>query len=95
MAHLGPSIGMGRKKIAEKKEEEKERVLERERLHHLSKFPGDRAGDFKRSKGKSSSSRQGLRIETEIEEFRQTPRGRSSPTLVTFYPKSCVVVVLP
>ena len=28
-------------------------------------------------------------------EFQQTPRGRSSPTLVTFYPKGCVVVVLP
>ena len=25
----------------------------------------------------------------------KTPRGRSSPTLVTFYPKGCVVVVLP
>ena len=24
-----------------------------------------------------------------------TPRGRSSPTLVTFYPKGCVVVMLP
>ena len=28
-------------------------------------------------------------------EFRQTPRGRSSPTLVIFYPKGCVVVILP
>ena len=34
-------------------------------------------------------------MKTGIEEFRQTPRGRSSPTLVTFYPKGCVVVVLP
>ena len=86
---------MGGKKIAEKKEEEKERVLERERLHILSKFLGDRTGDFKRSKRKSLSSRQGLYIETGVKEFRQTPRGRSSPTLVTFYPKGCVVVVLP
>ena len=30
LAHLGPSSGMGEKKRAEKKEEEKERVLERE-----------------------------------------------------------------
>ena len=71
------------------------REFERERLHLLSKFPGNRTGDFKWSKGKSSSSRQGLRIETGIEEFRQTPRGRSSSTLVTFYSKSCVVVFLP
>ena len=74
---------------------EKRGVLERERLHILSKFPGDWTGGFRRSKRKSSSSQQGLRIETGIEEFRQTSRGRSSPTLVTFYPKGCVVVVLP
>ena len=67
----------------------------RERLHLLSKFPGDRTGGFKRSKRKSSSSRQGFRIETGVGEFRQAPRGRSSPTLVTFYPKGCVVVVFP
>ena len=34
-AHLGPSSGMGEKKRAEKKEEEKERVLERETPHSL------------------------------------------------------------
>ena len=71
------------------------REFEKERLHFLSKFPGDRTDDFKRSKGKSSFSRQGIRIDTGIEEFRQTPSGRSSPTLVTFYPKGCGVVVLP
>ena len=56
---------------------------------------GDRTGGFKRSKKKSSSSRQGLCIETGVGEFRQTLGGRSSPTLVIFYPKGCVVVVLP
>ena len=73
---------------------EKERESFKERLHLLSKIPDDQTGGFRQSKWKSSSSRQGLRIETGIEEFRQTPRGRSSPTLVTFYPKGCVVVVL-
>ena len=68
MAYLGPSSGMGGRKIAEKKEEEKERVLER-RLHLLSKFPDDRTGGFKRSKRKSSTSWKGLRIETEVGEF--------------------------
>ena len=46
--------------------EEKKRELYRERLHLLSKFPDDRTDGFKRSKRKSSSSRQGLRIETGI-----------------------------
>ena len=66
---------MGEKKKAEKKEEEKERVLERE-THLLSKFPDGRTGVYRQSKRKSSSSRQGLRIETGVGEFRQTPRGR-------------------
>ena len=69
MAHLETNTGMGEKKRAEKKEEEKERVLERDRLQLLSKFPDDRTGGFKRSKRKSSSSRQGLRIETGVGEF--------------------------
>ena len=78
----------------EEKREKRGEILEY-KLSLLSRFPGDRIGDFKRSKRKSSSSRQGLRIETGVEEFRQTPRGRSSPTFVIFYPKGCVVVVCP
>ena len=41
----------------------------RERLHLLSKFPDDRTGGFRRSKRKSSTSRQGLLIETGVGEF--------------------------
>ena len=61
--------------MRKKEKEGKKRVVERERLHLLSKFPGDRTGGFRRSKRKSSSSRQGLRIETGVGEFRQTPKG--------------------
>ena len=62
----GKTDPMGKKR---EKVEEKERVLERERLHLLSKFPDDRTEGFRRSKRKSSSSRQGLRIETGVGEF--------------------------
>ena len=84
-----------RGKQKKKKEIEKESLRERERLHLLSKFLGNRTSGFKWSKRKSLSSRKRLRIENGIKEFRQTPRVRSSPTLVSFYPKGCVVVVLP
>ena len=67
---LGGTCSLNRGKTdpvgKKKKEEEKERVLERERLHLLSKFSDDRTDGFRRSKRKSSSSRQGLRIETGI-----------------------------
>ena len=88
-------IGWKRERGKEKRKPDLKREFERERLHLLSNFPGDRTGDFKRSKRKSSSSQQGVCIETGIGEFRQNPRGRFSPTLITFYPKGCVVVVLP
>ena len=90
MTHLGPNSGMGEERGAENKKE-----FERERVHLLSKFLGNRTSGFKRSKGKSSSSRQELRIETGVEELRQNPKIRSSPTLVTFYLKGCLVVVFP
>ena len=64
----------GRKKKKEKEEKKKE--FWRERHHLLSRFPNDRTGNFRRSKRKSSSSLQGLRIETGVVEFRKTPRGR-------------------
>ena len=67
---LGGTCSLNRGKTdpvgKKKKEEEKERVLERERLHLLSKFSDDRTDGFRRSKRKSSSSRQRLRIETGI-----------------------------
>ena len=49
----------------------------RERHHLLSRFPGDRISGFRRSKRESSSSLQGLRIETEVVEFRKTLKVRS------------------
>ena len=88
-------IGWERERGEEKREGDLKREFKRERLHLLSKFLRNQTSGFKQSKRKSSSSQQKLRIETKIEEFRQTPRSRSSPTLVTFYPKGCVVVVLP
>ena len=81
-------------KIKRENRKEREKKL-REKLYLLFRFLGDRIGDFKRSKKKSSSSLQGICIETGVGEFRKTPGGRSSPTLVIFYPKGCVVVVLP
>ena len=47
----------------------KEESLREERLHLLSKFLRNRNRGFKRSKRKSSTSRQGLRIETGVGEF--------------------------
>ena len=47
----------------------KKESLREERLHLLSKFLRNRNRGFKRSKRKSSTSRQGLRIETGVGEF--------------------------
>ena len=44
---------------------------------------------------KSVSPLKEFQVETENDEFRQTSRGRSSPTFVIFYLKSCVVVSCP
>ena len=65
------SLNRGKTDPVEKKKEGKrgrkrESFRERERLHLLSKFPDDRTNGFRRSKRKSSSSQQGLRIETGI-----------------------------
>ena len=62
---LDQTVGWEKKKRAEKKEEEKERFLE----HFLSKFSDNRTGGFRRSKRRSSFSRKGFRIETEVGEF--------------------------
>ena len=42
-----------------------------EREHLLSKIPADRTVGFRRSKKESFSTRQGLRVDTDLEEFRQ------------------------
>ena len=55
-----------KKKKEGKRGRKRESFRERERLHLLSKFPDDRTDGFRRSKRKSSSSQQGLRIETGI-----------------------------
>ena len=55
------------------------------KLYLLSRFPGDRTVDSRRTKKESSSSRQELQVETGIEEFRKNLGGRGfSPTL--FHP---------
>ena len=65
LAQLGPNGGMERRG----RKEHKKRKGEKKRHHLPSRFPNDRTGSFKRSKRKSSSSLQGLRIETEVVEF--------------------------
>ena len=45
--------------------------LEREREHLLSRIPADRTVDFRQSKKQSCSTRQGLRVDTDLVEFRQ------------------------
>ena len=64
-------------------------------LHLLSSFPNDQTGGSRRIKKKSASPSREFPVETGNGEFRQIPRGRSSPTLVIFYPKGCVVVFFP
>ena len=67
---LDQTGGMGEEERGrEKKEEGGRRRREREKLHILSSFSGDRTVDSHRSKKESSSSRQELRVETGIMEF--------------------------
>ena len=72
LTHLRPNIGMGEEGgwgTEKQKGGDLERSLRGERLHLLSKFLGNRNRGFKWSKRKSSTSRQGLRIETGVGEF--------------------------
>ena len=57
-------------------EEEKEKKKVEREAPPLSSFSGDRTIGSHQSKKESSSSRQELQVETGIEEFQQTPRGR-------------------
>ena len=66
LAHLGPNGG---RKKGKRKRKEKDRVLERERLYLLSKFPGNLTEGFRWSKRESLSSELELHIETGIGEF--------------------------
>ena len=56
-----------------KKRERANEEREEERLHLLSKIPGDRTVGFRRGKEQSCSPRQGLHVGTRFGEFRQTP----------------------
>ena len=95
MTHLRPNIGMGEEGKTKKGGFKKESLRE-ERLHLLSKFLINRNRGFKRSKKEefNLTARASYR-DRSWGVLTKTPRGRSSPTLVTFYPKGCVVVVLP
>ena len=66
----------GREESKPRKEREKRRDFRVRSPYFSLSFRGDRTDGFRWSKGKSSSSRQGLRIKTGVGEFRQTPRGR-------------------
>ena len=90
--HLGPTDRMGRGEKRKRKGGKK--LRERTSTFSLGFF-GDRTGKFWRSKKKSASPHRELQVETRNGEFRQTPRGRSSPTLVILYLKGCVVVSCP
>ena len=65
---LDQKVGWEKRKEQKRKRKKKREFL-RERLHPLFKFPDDRTSGLRRSKMKSSSSQQGLRIETGVEEF--------------------------
>ena len=67
----------------------------REKLHLLSRFPGDWSDGSRRSRKKNASPHQEFQVETGNGEFQQTSRGRSPPSLVIFYLKGCVVVSFP
>ena len=70
LTHLRPNSGMGEGEGTENTEGDlNRRVGREERLHLLSKFLGNRNRGFKQSKRKSSTLRQGLRIETIVGEF--------------------------
>ena len=88
-----PNNSIGREK--ERKGKRDRRRKQRERLYIFSRFSDDRTVGFRRSKRESLSSRQELQVEIGNGEFRQTFRGRFSPTLIIFYLKGCVVVSCP
>ena len=86
-----PNNSGWRKKKEKGREEE---ILVRE-APPLSSFPSDQTDSSRWIKKKSASPSKEFLVETGNGEFRQTPRGRSYPTLVIFYPKGCVVVSCP
>ena len=91
-----PNNSVGREREKKRKEKGREaEILEREKLHLLSRFLDDRTDGSRWIKKKSASPRKEFLVETRNGEFRQTPRGRSSPTSVILYPKGCVVVSCP
>ena len=53
----------------EKEREKKKEILERERLHLISRIPDDWTFGFRRGKKQSYSPRQGLRMGTGFVEF--------------------------
>ena len=67
---LDQTIWWGERKRGRKEKENKEK------LHILSRIFGNRTVVSRRSKRQSSSMRRGLRIETKINGFLQTPRDR-------------------
>ena len=81
---------MGRKK----REEEKERFLERETPPSLYiSRKSDRRFQAEQEEECNLTAR-ALHRDRSWGVLTKNPRGRSSSTLVTFYPKGCVVVVL-
>ena len=69
----------------ERERGENERVLERERVYLLSRFPSDRSVESWLDKRQSLSPLQGLRVGTGIVEFRKTPVGRGFLLLDLFF----------
>ena len=67
------SLGEEKERGREQTERDGGREGFRERLHLLSKIPGDRTVGFRRGKEQSCSPRQGLHVGTSFGEFPQTP----------------------
>ena len=77
-------------RMREEKKKRGRKLRERSSTFSLG-FSNDQTGRFWRSKKKSAFPNRELQVETENREFRKALTSRSSSTLVTFYPKRCMV----
>ena len=84
----------GRKSSQVLREKERESFKERESTFSLN-FPTIGPVVSGGARGRVHPHDKGFESRLKLRKFRQNPRGRSSPTLVTFYYKGCVVVVFP
>ena len=85
----GGGGGKERKKEKKKEKKRKRKKMRIEKLHLLSRIPGDRVVGSLWSKRQSWSTQRELRVSTKISGFRRTPRGRGfSPNRFYSWSKS-------